>query len=197
VAAATGEHPVIKGVRGREARLAGPASNLARTLGQAAVFWLAFFAGLPAGLFALEEGLGLSIYRFASAGWRTAGVLVFLIAGCLNLATAVVMSLRGHGTPLPAACARELVTAGPYRYVRNPMAMSALAQGAGVGLYLGSPLVLLYVAAGAVMWHFIVRPWEEEDLEQRFGEPYRRYRASVRCWIPNLSPYRPGRDDAP
>jgi len=31
-----------------------------------------------------------------------------------------------------------------------------------------------------------VRPLEEVDLEERFGADYRRYRDSVRCWIPRV-----------
>ncbi len=101
----------------------------------------------------------------------------------------------GDGTPLPADCTRRLSIAGPYRYVRNPMAMGSLAQGFAVGLFLGSPLVLLYALAGTLGWNFVVRPWEEHDLEQRFGEPYRRYRDAVRCWIPRLHPFVPDNDE--
>ena len=61
---------------------------------------------------------------------------------------------------------------------------------AAVGVFVGSPLVVLYALAGGPVWNAFVRPWEEADLERRFGDPYRRYRAAVRCWVPRLTPYR-------
>src|SRR5262249_39194239 len=158
-----------------------PWRNIARTLAQAVLFWLVFFAALPAGLYALEGAVGASGLRFGSAGWRAAGILLFGIAGCLNVTCAYMMAVPGCGTPLPLACPRRLVVVGPYRYVRNPMAISALTQGAAVGLFLGSPFVVLYAAAGAVFWQVLVRPWEEHDLEQRFGPSYRHYCREVRC----------------
>ena len=51
--------------------------------------------------------------------------------------------------------------------------------------------MVAYALLGVPVWHLWVRPWEEEDLEQRFGEPYRRYRRSIKCWLPNF----PGFED--
>ncbi len=73
------------------------------------------------------------------------------------------MAWFGAGTPLPLDPAVRLVLVGPYRHVRNPMAIAGLAQGAGVGLMLGSPGVLAYVAAGLLFWNFVVRRWEERS----------------------------------
>ena len=89
-----------------------------------------------------------------------------------------------------------MVVTGPYRYVRNPMAVAGLTQGVAVGLWLGSPAVVLYALAGGPLWNTFVRPWEEEDLVTRFGEPYRRYRERVRCWIPTIRGYPDHRPDA-
>lgn len=98
------------------------------------------------------------------------------------------MNVNGDGTPLPAATANRLVTAGPYRVVRNPMAVSGFVQGAAVGLMLSSWMVVVYAVLGSLLWNFAVRPLEEADLEARFGDEFRRYRDTVRCWIPRLGP---------
>ena len=47
-------------------------------------------------------------------------------------------------------------------------------------------LVVTYAIAGSLVWNFAVRPHEEADLEARFGEAFRRYRSSVRCWWPRF-----------
>jgi protein-S-isoprenylcysteine O-methyltransferase Ste14 len=64
------------------------------------------------------------------------------------------------------------------------MALGGLGVAAGVGLARGSAVTLLYAVAGGVLWHLVARPMEERDLAARFGPPYERYRAAVRCWWP-------------
>lgn len=66
------------------------------------------------------------------------------------------------------------------------MAVAGILQGVAVGLLLSSWLVVAYALCGAALWHAFVRRIEEDDLERRFGEEYRRYRARVRCWWPRL-----------
>lgn len=181
--------------RGREARPAPAGWNLLKTLSQTVVFWSVFLGLLPAGVYALEDALGLAGWRFPSAAGVWAGGALFALGGGLGLTSGAVMAVRGRGTPLPVDCPRELVVAGPYRFVRNPMAVAGLAQGVAVGVALGSPAVVAYALAGGPLWNRLVRPWEEADLERRFGGPYRRYRAAVRCWLPRATPYRPGGPD--
>jgi protein-S-isoprenylcysteine O-methyltransferase Ste14 len=127
---------------------------------------------------------------FHSMPW--CGGAVFVIAGAIGLVAANVLVRDGHGTPLPLDTTREFVVAGPYRYVRNPMAMCGVLQAVGVGLCLGSPGVIGYAVLGGVLWQCLARPWEEADMEERFGERYTRYRDEVACWIPRLRPYSEG-----
>lgn len=178
-------------LRSREARPASAGWNVAKTLAHTAVFWAVFLVVIPAGVVALESSVGLAGWRFTSDAGRIAGVVLFALGGALGLSTSAVMAVVGKGTPLPTDCARELVVVGPYRFVRNPMAIAGLAQGAAVGVFLGSPGVVLYALTGGPVWDVFVRPWEEQDLERRFGEPYREYRAAVRCWWPRVRPFRP------
>jgi protein-S-isoprenylcysteine O-methyltransferase Ste14 len=82
--------------------------------------------------------------------------------------------------------ANRLVVSGPYRWVRNPMAIAGIVQGVAVGLVLSSWLVVAYAVAGSLLWNYAIRPLEEADLEERFGSEFRQYRDSVRCWIPAI-----------
>jgi hypothetical protein len=74
------------------------------------------------------------------------------------------MSTLGDGTPLPSAMPNRLVIAGPYRWVRNPMAVSGIVQGAAVGFILQSWLVVAYAVVGSLVWNYAIRPHEESDL---------------------------------
>ena len=98
------------------------------------------------------------------------------------------MATVGRGTPLPIDTARELVTTGPYALVRNPMAVTGLSQGIGVALLIGSWAAIAYVVAGGLLWHVLVRPMEEAELEERFGESYRAYKQRVALWLPRRRP---------
>jgi protein-S-isoprenylcysteine O-methyltransferase Ste14 len=176
--------------RGREARLASIARNAAKTLAQILVMWSIFFALLPLVIYYIEAAIGLSSIRFDSTTWLTVGIVVFVLGGALGVVSAIYIVAYGQGTPLPVDCPRVLVVRGPYLHVRNPMAIGSFAQGVAVGLMLGSPLVVAYALTGAVGWNYFVRPWEEMDLERRFGQPYARYRDSMRCWLPHVKRYR-------
>ncbi len=183
--------------QGREAAPAPAAFILFKTLAQVVVFWGFFLFALPALVWQIETRLTGGAGRFSGVNWRMTGILVFAAFGTLGLTSGAIMAWRGKGTPLPLDCAPLLVIAGPYRYIRNPMAVAGLAQGVAVGLYLGSPAVVLYALAGGPLWNTCVRPWEEADLARRFGAPYDRYRSQVRCWLPRLIAYNPDDANAP
>jgi protein-S-isoprenylcysteine O-methyltransferase Ste14 len=156
------------------------------------VIWTVALVAAPTLLVALEDVLGWS--RIPSVHHRAAAAMLFLAFALLNVTTGFVLSVRGRGTPPPLACARELVMAGPYRYVRNPMAIAGIGQGIAVGLWLGSVLTLVYSIAGAIVWHVVIRPLEERDLSARFGRAYDVYRASVPLWWPRWRPF--GREES-
>ncbi len=168
-----------------------PARACALTAAQIIVFWGFFLGVLPAALVLIEQAVGLKWTPSAAPLIRVFGVVLFVLASLLGLASAWFMASRGRGTPLPLQPACELVTYGPYAIVRNPMAIAGIVQGLAVGLSLCSWSVLGYALLGACIWHITIRPTEEQELMQKFGEPYRRYRAQVRCWWPRLAAYRP------
>ena len=180
---------LIYGVEGRVARPAGVRTNIVKTVIQSLTMWFIFFLAAPTIVYRAETLLGLGRYRLHSPMWKAVGIMFFAAGWVLAWASAIFMVVHGEGTPLPVDAPRKFVCVGPYRYVRNPMALGSIVQGIGVGLYRRSPLVVAYAVLGALSWNYIARPWEEHDLERRFGAPYARYRTSVRCWIPALRPF--------
>lgn len=160
--------------------------HLVATALQIVVFWGTLLGVVPVVIAWLEQRWGLAV---DAPGWLfPIGAVVFALASALGIWSAVAMATRGDGTPLPAATANRLVIAGPYRFVRNPMAVAGITQGVAVGLMLGSWPVVVYAIAGGLFWNFVVRPLEESELEARFGDEFRRYRAAVRCWLPRFGP---------
>lgn len=182
---------MLKNLLGRPAAPASGQWNLLKTFVQTLVFWSVFLFLIPALIWQGETVLGLTGWWFDPGFLRYLGYVLFALGGTLGLVSGAVMAVHGRGTPLPVDAPRELVVRGPYRFVRNPMAIAGLSQGVAVGLVIGSPLVILYACCGGPVWNSFVRPWEELDLAQRFGEPYRHYRESVRCWLPRCTPYEP------
>jgi len=96
---------------------------------------------------------------------------------------------RGRGTPAPYDPPRELVVAGPYRYVRNPQYVGVVLVVLGEALLTGMVVLFGYAALFAVGYHLFVRYYEEPTLGRLFGEQYARYREAVPRWLPR----RPGR----
>jgi len=174
----------------RTYRVADPASRrrtVVKTGVQLVAVWAFALAGLPAAAVRVERHLGIP--RWQARGRTGPAVALFAAGSTLGIASAWVMATEGRGTPIPFDAARDLVVAGPYQVVRNPMAVAAIGQSAGVALWLGSPTAALIPIAGAVVWNQLIRPTEEDFLRDRFGEDYRRYQRAVRCWLPTWPPY--------
>src|SRR5437667_6690003 len=63
---------------------------------------------------------------------------------------------------------RELVTAGPYSVVRNPLYLFTCIGAAGIGAQTGSALIASLFAAGALAIFTVVSPHEEAALAAAF-----------------------------
>lgn len=170
--------------RGRESRPAPGWWIVLKTLWHMATFTTLFFGVLPLALAEIEKRTPLARWRFGRPGLRAVGGAVFVLFAALGVWSCAVMAWRGRGTMLPIDCAPRLVQSGPYKWVRNPMVIAGLGQGLGVALAHGSPLVLAYVMAAALARQWILGPWEEADLEARFGSEWAEYRERVPEWWP-------------
>jgi protein-S-isoprenylcysteine O-methyltransferase Ste14 len=92
----------------------------------------------------------------------------------------------GRGTPAPVDPPRELVAAGFYRYVRNPMYAGVLLILIGHFLWFGFWLLLTYTALAFTATHLFVTLYEEPTLKRKFGTAYENYLESVPRWIPKI-----------
>lgn len=78
----------------------------------------------------------------------------------------------------------ELVTGGPYRWVRHPLYTTGLVLLVGLGLMAGSWFVLAGVVVAFALLRVVVIPREEEALMARFGERYRTYLSRTGRLVP-------------
>jgi protein-S-isoprenylcysteine O-methyltransferase Ste14 len=160
---------------------------LTKTFAQIVIVWALILVVFPFLIVKIESKLGIPQITFPFQ--KTLAVILFCAISLIGVSGAYTMAKIGRGTPLPLDAASKLVVAGIYSFVRNPMAISGIGQGLAVGLLLGSPLVLLYALTGGLIWQWIFRPLEEDDLRKNFGADYETYRKNVRCWIPRLKPF--------
>ncbi len=177
----------------RSSRTTNVRVNAAKTLIQIFCIWLLALGVVPYVL--LDSFHALAVPPTGLSLWLGCGM--FLGFGLLGLTSSYFMVRDGSGTPLPLDQTNHLVTSGPYRYVRNPMAIAGIGQGLALATIFHSAAILVYALLGAFVWHLVVRPIEERDLAERFGEAYSGYREQVTCWIPRLPqhPATAGRDN--
>ena len=149
-----------------------------------------------------------------SSGWRTrltgvSAVGVFVIAGVLRngrlaehsvilaaigaalfacgIAFAVWARLhlgRNWGMPMTQRAEPELVTSGPYRFVRHPIYSGLLM--ALLGTALVNNLIGLIVVAVLVAYFYYCGIVEERNLAATFPEAYPEYRSRTKMLIPFL-----------
>ena len=104
-------------------------------------------------------------------------------------AALVVNSIRlfvalGRGTLAPWDPTGALVTAGVYRYMRNPMKAGLFLVLAGEALLFRSLALTGWLACFATANVVYIRVSEEPGLRKRFGAPYREYCERVPRWWP-------------
>jgi protein-S-isoprenylcysteine O-methyltransferase Ste14 len=143
---------------------------------------------LPPAVFAAAFALGALADRWrhvgVPGGRRARPVGIGLMAAGAGLAASGAATFRRHRTTvIPHRPVSTFVTAGPYRFSRNPMYTGLSLCHAGGALVIGSvwPLATLPITVAAVRRLVIDR--EERYLAERFGEEYETYRRTVRRWL--------------
>ena len=117
------------------------------------------------------------IYEFAHSPWspmRISGLVLMVPA--LALLTLARFQLGNSFSVSPQA--KKLVTHGIYSRIRNPIYVFGAFVVAGLFLFLERPLLLLLIVPVLILQITRARA-ESRVLEERFGDEYRRYKAST------------------
>jgi protein-S-isoprenylcysteine O-methyltransferase Ste14 len=113
-------------------------------------------------------------------------VLLYITGTCLSL-TVVNLALSGLGAPFAIALSKRLANRWMYRWTRNPMVLCCLAMLLSVGLYLQSLYFVLWlVLLVTPAWIYILKVYEERELEIRFGESYLDYKTKTSFLWPRM-----------
>ena len=133
---------------------------------------------------------GVILHRFVlplhlplPTGARIAIAAAAVLLGFFAIGGAIRLFRRSGQDPTPWKPTPEILSAGVYRFTRNPMyvGMALLQGGIGVGLANGWVVALIPLALVLVYWTAVRH--EEAYLERKFGETYVGYRRSVRRWL--------------
>ena len=147
---------------------------------------------VPELVFAIRPGRGW-MPLLGMPGWeRQIGLQSLAILALPGLGAVMEFAERGRGTPIPYDPPVQLVASGVYRYCANPMQLSCALVMMGWAALLSSGWLVL-AAIISIIYSAGIAEWDEsQDLEQRFGAEWQRYRTAVRNWLPRWRPYHAG-----
>jgi len=110
------------------------------------------------------------------------GVLIAVLAVTLFIWS--IRTFHSAGTPVPGnRPTTTIVKVGPYRFSRNPIYLAFSLFQIGIALGVNDAWILVTLVPAISITSFVVIPREERYLEERFGEEYAGYKASVRRWL--------------
>jgi protein-S-isoprenylcysteine O-methyltransferase Ste14 len=113
------------------------------------------------------------------------GMLLVIITGVVALSTVVNLALKGLGAPFAIALSRKLAVDWLYAWTRNPMVLATLVFLLSLGIWFQSALFVLWVLILVVpALLFIVKVYEERELELRFGASYLEYKSKTPMLLP-------------
>lgn len=133
----------------------------------------------------LDVSLGLPSLYFGAVSWIIGGfgLVVGIYYGFMSIGSQL---FDAGGTPVPVVATQKLLVNGVFRQCRNPMGFGAITAYLGISIIAGSISSIVCVALFAVLFITYVKKFEERELEERFGEDYRAYKASTPFLIPRI-----------
>jgi protein-S-isoprenylcysteine O-methyltransferase Ste14 len=169
-----------------------------------AVAWIVFWVYWLASAFGVKEGKA-SARRLPLNGLSALAVILLLrvfrggslavdspllgVIGAVVFASGIALAVwarvhlgRNWGMPMTQKAEPELVTSGPYRFVRHPIYSGLLA--ALLGTALATNLIGLAIVAILGVYFYYSASVEEKNLIAMFPSAYPAYRSSTKMLIP-------------
>lgn len=119
--------------------------------------------------------------------FETIGVFCsLLVVACGLMLRAWGSGSAGNHTRTSRIEAPQLITYGPYAYVRNPIYLGSIILGFGMVGLLGDPWLLAIHNVVFAAMYFVIIPAEERFLREQFPAEFPAYCAGVPRLIPRL-----------
>ncbi len=124
----------------------------------------------------------LPVYQYLQPPLAYAGV-IFVFLGIAISAVSADLFVKAETGLLPFEDATALVTAGLFRFTRNPMYLGMFLMVFGAAFLMGSvgALIPLLIFMLIIRYNFVAG--EERFMEAAFGQQYLDYKSKVRRWI--------------
>jgi protein-S-isoprenylcysteine O-methyltransferase Ste14 len=150
-----------------------------------------FCLGIPSGLYMISTKLNRPIWPLAHSKLSIAlSLLIGIVGITFMLWSNIYLFFIGKGGPADgfgvavSPRTKHLVTSGPYRYTRNPMAFGALSFYLALALFFNSAICVALVAILSGGAYLYLRWIEEKRLLKDFGDAYEQYRRTVSILVP-------------
>ncbi len=146
---------------------------------------------IPPPVYALTIGIimwllnqNLPLVHFIESPWNKIGLAIIFIAVVLD-SSSLFLFIKKRTTinPMRPNSTEGLVTAGLYKFTRNPMYVGLLVILFGYSIWLGS--VTPFLVLPLFYWlitHMQIKP-EERILQEKFGQEYLDYKNKVKRWL--------------
>ncbi len=119
---------------------------------------------------------------FAGEMARGLGLILIAVALLIDIAAMRTMS-AARTTIMPHRGSEHLVTAGPFRFSRNPIYLANVLLLAGIGLVTQNVWLVLLAPLQGYATQKLAIEREEAHLEARFSKTYRDYKKRVNRWL--------------
>ncbi len=125
------------------------------------------------------------------------GLLVILLGEFIRLWGVSVAGSETRTTK--SVGGSQLITSGPFGYLRNPLYLGNICIYFGVGImsWAAFPLLPIITLSYFIFQYTLIVSLEEEHLTKTYGAEYQRYLKSVPKFIPSLRKYKDGANNQP
>ena len=143
-----------------------------------------FFATLFV-ILAFEVDVWIGLPQFPPSPLNHFLAIPLLLMGLSLVVWTQAIFFRVKGTPIPINPPPQLVTHGPYAYVRNPMLSGVFSLLFGLGFMFRSlSLIVIFTPLFILLNVLELKKIEEPELELRLGQDYRVYKERTPMFLP-------------